>query len=139
MRLMKIGSRGELSLTNDLIDNIPSYAILSHTWGSDKDEVSFNDLRDGTGKSKAGYSKIQFCGEQAETDKLQHFWIDTTCIDKSNHTELAEAIVSMFRWYHNAEKCYVYLSDVSVCVDDNYNQIERSWKSAFRKSRWFTR
>lgn len=37
----------------------------------------------------------------------------------------------MFRWYKNAEKCYVYLPDVS---NDS-----RRWKSTFRKSRWFTR
>ena len=30
MRRLKIDSRVELSLTKDLFDNIPSYAILSH-------------------------------------------------------------------------------------------------------------
>ena len=68
---------------------------------------------DDTSKSKAGYGKIQFCGEQARRDKLHYFWVDTCCIDKSN-TELSEAINSMFRWYRNAVKCYVYLLDVST-------------------------
>jgi hypothetical protein len=138
MRLLKFGSRDGLSLTKNLIEDIPSYAILSHTWGADDDEVTFDDLKNGSGNSKAGYAKIQFCGEQARKDGLQYFWVDTCCIDKANHTELSEAIASMFRWYCDAVKCYVYLSDVSVCNDDN-NQTERTWESSFRKSRWFTR
>ncbi|CZR62467.1 uncharacterized protein PAC_12364 [Phialocephala subalpina] len=76
------------------------------------EEVTFRDLMDGTGKSKASYSKIQFCGDAASRDGLQYFWIDTCYIDKSNNTKLAEAINSMFRWYRNAAKCYVYLSVV---------------------------
>jgi hypothetical protein len=98
------------------------------------------DLTDGTGKKMAGYSKIQFCGEQAKRDGLQYFWVDTCCINKSNSTELAEAINSMFRWYQNATKCYVYLPDISrsTCdADDKSNQPH--WESTFRKSRWFTR
>jgi hypothetical protein len=41
------------------------------------------------GKSKAGYGKIRFCGEQTRRDGLQYFWVDTYYIDKSNSTELA--------------------------------------------------
>jgi hypothetical protein len=51
---------------------MPPYAILSHTWNEGQ-EVTFDDLMDGTGKSKTGYEKIQFCGEQAKHDGLQHF------------------------------------------------------------------
>ena len=138
MRLLKFDSCGELSLTKDLNEDIPSYAILSHTWGADDDEVTFDDLKNRSAKSKAGYAKIRFCGEQARRDGLQYFWVDTCCIDKANYTELAEAIVSMFRWYREAVKCYVYLSDVSVRSDDE-NQIEQIRESEFRKSRWFTR
>ena len=135
---MKFDSCGELSLTKDLIEDIPRYAILSHTWGADDDEVAFNDLKDGSAKGKAGYAKIRFCGEQARRDDLQYFWVDTCCIDKANHAELSEAIASMFRWYRDAEKCYVYLSDVLVHNDD-YIQTQRTWESEFQKSRWFTR
>ncbi|PVH68258.1 HET-domain-containing protein, partial [Cadophora sp. DSE1049] len=59
---------------------------------------------------------------------------------KSNNTELAEAINSMFRWYRHAAKCYVYLSDVprdASDADDAFCQLP--WESAFRQSRWFTR
>jgi hypothetical protein len=63
MRLLKCGSYGELSLTKDFVDDAPSYAILSHTWGADEDEVTFHDLENGSGTSKAGYAKLQFCGK----------------------------------------------------------------------------
>ncbi|KAL7946930.1 hypothetical protein V8C42DRAFT_298209 [Trichoderma barbatum] len=46
----------------------------------------------------------------------------------------------MFRWYQNAARCYVYLSDISDSVLKNGNQQSESiWPLAFRKSKWFTR
>jgi hypothetical protein len=141
MRLLERNSAGQFTLTKDLIgDNIPEYAILSHTWGADTDEVTYKDLMDSTSKDKPGYKKIYFCGEQARRDGLQYFWVDTCCIDKSNNAELAEAINSMFHWYQNAAKCYAYLSDVSMTEQKASNQVsELTWESAFRASRWFTR
>ncbi|KAF2186277.1 hypothetical protein K469DRAFT_664161 [Zopfia rhizophila CBS 207.26] len=94
---------------------------------------------DGSGRSKAGYRKIRFCGKQAANDGLQFFWVDTCCIDKSSSSELSEAINSMFRWYQDAAKCYVYLSDVSVSNLVGDDEFSRRWKPAFKKSRWFTR
>jgi hypothetical protein len=92
MRLLQLKPDGELSLTRDLINDFPPYAILSHTWGPDTDEVTLGDLLDKTGKRKIGYDKIRFCGEQARRSGMEYFWVDTCCIDKSNSTELAEAI-----------------------------------------------
>jgi hypothetical protein len=107
MHLLQCSETGEISLTKDLVgdDPIPLYAILSHTWGLDTEEVTFEDLTNGTGEEKPGYEKIRFCGVQARQDKLQYFWIDTCCIDKSSSAELAEAINSMFSWYQGAVKC----------------------------------
>lgn len=139
MRLLKADNHGELSLTEELFENVPRYAILSHTWGADADEVTFNDLKVGTGKSKAGYRKLHFCRKQAEKDGLQYFWVDTCCIDKANHVELSEAITSMFHWYRNAVKCYVYLADVSAPRIDRKHQTQLTWEPAFRSSRWFRR
>ncbi|KAE8446343.1 hypothetical protein EG329_012092 [Mollisiaceae sp. DMI_Dod_QoI] len=140
MRLLKRNSAGQLSLTEKLVgDNIPQYAILSHTWGADTEEVTFQDLTNGTSGDKSGYKKVHFCGGQASRDGLQYFWVDTCCIDKSSSAELTEAINSMFRWYRNAAKCYVYLSDVSTNDHDQADPSLQSWQSAFRKSRWFTR
>ncbi|KAH8710034.1 hypothetical protein GQ44DRAFT_627239, partial [Phaeosphaeriaceae sp. PMI808] len=39
--------------------------------------------------------------------------VDTYCINKLNLTELLHTINSMFRWYYNAARYYVYLSDIS--------------------------
>jgi hypothetical protein len=126
---------GKFSLAEFFGDNIPSYAILSHTWGADHEEVSFKDIVEGTGENKSGFAKIKFCGKQAAEDELQYFWVDTCCIDKTSSADLSEAINSMFQWYQNAVKCYVYLSDVSV--DDGV--CSKGWMSDFKKSRWFTR
>ena len=52
MRLLKFDGLSELSLTKDLIEDIPSYAILSHTWGADGEEVTYEDLVKGNGKEK---------------------------------------------------------------------------------------
>jgi hypothetical protein len=140
MRLLRADDSGENTLTEDLIsDEIPPYAILSHTLGPDGEEVTFKDLIDRTGKSKAGYNKIRFCGEQARRDGLRYIWVDTCCIDKSNSTELQEAINSMFRWYRDAARCYVYLADVSKPISDANDKTLPVWESAFRKSRWFRR
>jgi len=97
---LKCGHNGQFRLTNHLADeNIPSYAILSHTWRPNfEEEVTIKDLVDGTGKDKPGYDKIRFCADQVERDGLIYFWVDTCCIDQSNNNELAEAINSMFRW-----------------------------------------
>jgi hypothetical protein len=141
MRLLERKSDGELNLTDFTnFNNPPAYAILSHTWGADGEEVSFQDITAGTGKSKAGYRKIHFCADQAATDGLKYFWVDTCCIDKSSSQELTYAINSMFRWYQEARKCYVYLPDVSVPnpVADLYRS-RSIWEPAFRQSRWFTR
>ncbi|GAW18493.1 hypothetical protein ANO14919_079690 [Xylariales sp. No.14919] len=143
-----------ICLTADLHSNIPPYAILSHRWGSD--EVTFQELHDGTGLSKDGYDKIRFCGEQAQRDGLSYFWVDTCCIDKKNAVELQTAITSMFRWYQNAKRCYVYLDDVSYPASQSTERLEEPpakrqknmdatvpteppWHSTFRNSRWFTR
>jgi len=137
MHLLKYGDGGEFSLDTFVGGDTPRYAILSHRW--EVEEFLFKDAIDGTGKEKAGYRKIQFCGEQAKRDGLQYFWVDTCCIDKSNSTELAEAINSMFRWYQNAAKCYVYLSDVSRPSSGTSDSYTEPWESEFRKSTWFTR
>jgi hypothetical protein len=141
MRLVQYNKDGKFSLTKDFVDGeIPEYAILSHTWGADIEEVSYRDMIDGTGKNKVGYEKIRFCAQQASDDGLQYFWVDTCCIDKSSSAELQEAINSMFRWYQNAVKCYVYLSDVLTRKRKASDRLSGcTWESAFRSSKWFTR
>jgi hypothetical protein len=100
MRLLELKENGEFSLTV-FSDNIPPYTILSHTWGADSDEVTFKDLEEDTGKSKAGYDKIRFCGKQAAQNGLRYFWVDTCCINKSDYTELNEAIFFQLNFRRN--------------------------------------
>ena len=140
MRLLEGNSDGGFSLTEHFADAKPKYAILSHTWGAMTEEVTFADLIDGTSEAKVGYDKIRFCGEQARCHGLQYFWVDTCCIDKASSSELQEAINSMFNWYRDATKCYVYLSDVSVIGFDGDDQLsKKTWELEFSASRWFTR
>jgi len=138
MRLWERKPDGELVLREFADRDVPAYAILSHTWLEyNHKEVSFQDVEAGTGKSKPGWQKIEFCADKAAAHGLSYFWIDTCCIDKRNAVELSTAINSMFGWYQNAARCYVYLSDVSM---PNTKQHDSSaWESAFKMSRWFTR
>lgn len=130
MRLLQLLGDNRIQLVKNVDKNTPRYAILSHTWGPDDDEVSFEDVSTGTGTTKPGFRKLEFCGRQAASDGLEHFWVDTCCINKDSSSELSEAIVSMFRWYRNATECYVYLDDVSTDSKDSM---------APQQSRWFTR
>jgi hypothetical protein len=83
MRLLQLLNDGsDFSLVERVGNNIPPYAILSHTWGSDADETTFNDLaehRDSI-KKKSGYRKLVFCSKQSVRDGLEYCWIDTCCI-----------------------------------------------------------
>lgn len=112
-------------------EDIPPYAILSHTWGDQ--EVLYHEILGPMGRNKAGFNKIQFCMEQAGRDKLYYCWIDTCCINKNDLVELQDAINSMFRWYARAARCYAFLSDVST------DSGPLTWEASFRASRWFTR
>ncbi|KAF1938750.1 HET-domain-containing protein [Clathrospora elynae] len=141
MRLVFCNGNGGFSLTNDLVDRdtIPPYAILSHTW-QDNEEVTLDELIEGSNKEKAGYNKIRFCAQQAKRDGLEYFWVDTCCIDRADRAKLREAISSMFRYYGDAARCYVLLSDVPYGkrkVDTE--AVEYTWSTAFRTSRWFKR
>ncbi|KAJ4329679.1 hypothetical protein N0V87_010661, partial [Didymella glomerata] len=142
MRLLQSDQSGGFCLTEDLTDDELSshpYAILSHTWGKDDEEVNFADLQSGSGHTKLGYKKLRFCGEQVEKDGLRYFWMDTCCIDKSSSAELSKAITSMFRWYGGAVRCYVYLADVTARASASTHESSRPWEPAFGSSRWFRR
>jgi hypothetical protein len=138
MRLLQLHQDGNFSFADYSSDvQPPKYAILSHTWGEDNQEVTFSDIKANAGREKTGYAKLHFCGKQVLRDDLKYFWVDTCCIDKSNSTELTKAINSMFRWYENAEVCYVFLSDVSS--RNRSGASNQQWLQQLKRSRWFTR
>ncbi|UKZ89742.1 uncharacterized protein TrAFT101_004783 [Trichoderma asperellum] len=131
---MRLINTETLKLEEFSDDKPPSYAILSHTWGPDFEELTFSDVKNGiTDKPGIGSIKFRECCKQAKANSINYAWIDTCCIDKANLVELGEAINSMFRWYSLATVCYAYLSDVPD-GDDPSDQA-----SKFRTSRWFKR
>lgn len=132
MRLVKLQADGSFSLVEITQSVVPQYAILSHTWGDDADELTLFDVTNGLGQQKSGFRKLVFCGEQALQDGLEYFWIDTCCIDKTSSAELTEAINSMFQWYQASAHCYVYLSDISTSDFVQHKQ-------HIQDSKWFTR
>ncbi|KAK5457330.1 hypothetical protein LTS15_005111 [Exophiala xenobiotica] len=113
--------------------NIPLYAILSHTWG--KEEISLQDIETGNLESRQGFSKLKSSCCRAATDGFDYIWIDTCCIDKRSSAELSEAINSMYRWYQKAVVCYAYLEDVYSDRGKNPKAVDNE----FRRSRWLTR
>ncbi|KAK3617365.1 hypothetical protein LTR56_025331 [Elasticomyces elasticus] len=134
MRLLQCDEDGGFCLIEDLTeDDLPPYAMLSHRWLAASDEPTFDDLSHNRSQEKLGYQKLRFCAEQARRDGLRYFWVDTCCINKLNKAELSRSITSMFRWYHNAATCYVYLSDVTSQSSDGAK------RSDLQSSAWFTR
>ncbi|KAL8707073.1 MAG: hypothetical protein Q9220_007828 [cf. Caloplaca sp. 1 TL-2023] len=123
MHLLQLSSDGSISRIT-FHGPVPPYAILSHRWFDE--EPTYQDITNGTGKSKHGYAKLRFCAKEVDRDGLKYFWVDTVCIDKTSSAELTEALNSMFRWYQEAAKCYVLLTD---CNDEH----------DFARSAWFTR
>lgn len=115
MHLLRYNNDGNFSLTEFEESDIPEYAILSHTWEQDnRKEVTYAEVMSGAGRGKDGFKKIRFCGEQARKNGLSYFWVDTCCINKQNKAELTHSINSMFHWYRNSSRCYVFLSDFST-------------------------
>ncbi|KAF9230320.1 hypothetical protein BU15DRAFT_91139 [Melanogaster broomeanus] len=84
-------------------------------------------------KNKPGFTKILGCVMQAKKHSLNYIWIDTCCIDKTNNTELQEAINSMWNWYQDCDRCFVYMNDVRS------GQRPDAEDSDFSRSQWFRR
>jgi hypothetical protein len=129
MRLLNIGTFRFEEFNADL----PRYAILSHRW--ELEEVSFDEFYNPATRQKKGYRKIWGFCQQASSQGYHYAWVDTSCIDKKNFTELAEAVNSMFSWYKNSSMCMTYLSDFRLRPGMNQEQFE----SELGKSQWFKR
>ncbi|MDI1489141.1 MAG: hypothetical protein OHK93_008419 [Ramalina farinacea] len=116
-----------LELQEFIGDDIPKYAILSHTWGDQ--EVLFRHVweKDFPPGASMGSRKIRNACALAVKDGWEYIWVDTCCINKESSAELSEAINAMYQWYKASEVCYVYLSDVSPSG------------KGLKESRWFTR
>jgi hypothetical protein len=80
MRLLQLEDNGDVSIGEYVEEDGLRYAILSHRWGKDQDEVTFKDMVKETGRNKKGFAKIRRCGEQAQKDGFELCWVDTCCI-----------------------------------------------------------
>ncbi|XXH02038.1 hypothetical protein Hte_008403 [Hypoxylon texense] len=135
---------GVLQVVEKNANQVPEYAILSHTW--EDDEIKFEDIEcgrvkyvsaeaiDETSPSQAkSLSKLRGACIQAANDGFEYIWVDSCCIDKRNSAELSEAINSMFAWYRDAAVCYAFLLNAP-------NELSRAWQKAqFAENRWFQR
>ncbi|KAI5985151.1 heterokaryon incompatibility protein-domain-containing protein [Pisolithus albus] len=128
----------------ELDDKTAKYVILSHRWGNEVnydemtrlmsiDENHRNDV-----KQRGGYEKILKSCKQAQQDGYKWIWIDTCCIDKRSSSELSEAINSMYRWYHNSQKCYAYLHDVEDSIFPSRQDFSKFHKAGGWPE-WFSR
>jgi acyl carrier protein len=66
----------------------------------------------------------------AKRDGLAYAWIDSCCIDKRSSADLSEALNTMFQWYKDASRCYVYLAKPGSPTDPTVQ---------FKSNRWFHR
>lgn len=130
---MRLINTSDLGFEEFELTSAPPYAILSHTWVGA--ETSYQDVcNDRTAGRKTQYTKLIEGCCAAKKHGFKYFWIDTCCIDKTNHVELSEAINSMFKWYRHAGICLAYLADVSPIAADAIRL-----KSDLAKSKWFGR
>jgi hypothetical protein len=60
MRLLKANADDSLSLITFLSRKVPSYAILSHTWETDNQEVTFQDLMNNVGYVRLATERYNF-------------------------------------------------------------------------------
>ncbi|KAH8796289.1 hypothetical protein BGZ57DRAFT_862967 [Hyaloscypha finlandica] len=103
------------------------YAILSHTWNAT--ELSLQDLNKKDSRYMIEYKKVRESCEKAKP-RNDWIWIDSCCIDKSSSAELSESINSMYRWYEDADICYVYLEDFEG---------EEATLDSLSRCKWFSR
>ncbi|KAH6877061.1 heterokaryon incompatibility protein-domain-containing protein [Thelonectria olida] len=133
---MRLINAQTLALEEYFGDQIPQYAILSHTWRDE--EATFQAWNDdyygnqgSVQRCAKGYRKVRTACSKAREQSIQYMWVDTNCINKDSSAELSEAINSMFTWYQRAAMCFVYL--------DDFEYQNKGSLADLGASRWFTR
>lgn len=105
MRLLRTDTKEPVLESSN--DDSKEYAILSHRWFEDEEEIAYQDILRATEiavlQSRRGWYKLNQCRKQAVEDGLRHVWLDTCCIDKSSSHELTESINSIYRWYEKPQ------------------------------------
>ncbi|KAG5221524.1 heterokaryon incompatibility protein-domain-containing protein [Salix suchowensis] len=114
---------------NHVIDQISlcgQYAILSHRWYQDNEELSFVDvpnLSHPTVQAKKGYQKLVGFSKIVQSYYgCRYLWVDSACISE---TDRKASIPLMFAWYRHAYVCVIYLTSPSTISKDPWST--RGW------------
>ncbi|KAF4576992.1 hypothetical protein EYR36_004976 [Pleurotus pulmonarius] len=96
---------------HDQIKLFGQYAILSHRWYQDGQELLFADVANFTDprvQSKKGFKKLEGFSKVVQSHYgCRYLWVDSACIDEHYRNE---SIQLMFGWYRHAYVCVIYLS-----------------------------
>ena len=98
MRLLKRSDEGDLSLTEALPDqDLPKYAVLSHTWGAPGQEVTLQEFQNLSPEERTGkrYEKIQFCGDRAAHDGMSTSGLIPAASRNDTSTGLSPSILDL--------------------------------------------
>ncbi|KAF4563176.1 hypothetical protein EYR36_003615 [Pleurotus pulmonarius] len=93
------------------------YAILSHRWYQDEEELSFVDvstISDPGVQAKKGFKKLLgFSNVVKSLYGCRYLWVDSACIDEADRNA---SIPLMFAWYRRAYVCVIYFSTISIAA-----------------------
>jgi hypothetical protein len=67
---MRLLNTDNLELKEFRDDNVPQYAIISHTW--DKEEVTFQNIEGTRAANTKRYKKVKSCCSVARTNGLEY-------------------------------------------------------------------
>lgn len=103
------------------------YAILSHRWCQDGQELSFADVLTGLSdpiiQEKEGYKKLMgFCTTVKSIYGCRYVWMDSVCISEDDRNA---SIPRMFSWYRWAYVCMIYFATSPKVVEDPWST--RGW------------
>ncbi|KAK2473493.1 hypothetical protein H9L39_15668 [Fusarium oxysporum f. sp. albedinis] len=127
----------QLEFLND--DDVPDYAILSHTW--EQEEVLFHDMGRDTAKSKKGYAKLESCcrvarengfDEELETTSIAQrmSWAAdrvTTRKEDGAYSLMGIFGINMPLLYGEGDKAFYRLQEEIMGVPDDHSLF--AWKA----------
>lgn len=93
MRLINIKDDAIFYSVDFFEPDVPEYALLSHTWGSQ--EVTYQDWAyPATCATKSGYSKIVRFADFCRSEQIVYIWVDT-CKDASPSQGIKQVVLAL--------------------------------------------
>ncbi|KAF8125612.1 hypothetical protein EV363DRAFT_1350407 [Boletus edulis] len=105
--------RIDRSRIDDEVIQYYQYAMLSHTW--EENEPLFQEVVRAVVydlERSPTHVKLQMFCKIVRDAGFHWAWGDTCCVNKQDHVVLQEALVAMFKWYHNSAVTIVHLRGV---------------------------